>query len=175
MGKNIISVKYPSGHTTKYQRLDNGTCYHSKTDEQVVNVLEKARIARTRIRIFFGDTETGRDWLEEFETVGYIGRSCGEIKVPLLLLSSRSDGGCAVLDHCIVKIMVGREIVYRHPHYHLGNLTIGSCPEVIGKTVMAKAGYTTGVYHDGKNIANFKTGAKAQKYVAFLRGERSRL
>ena len=138
-------------------------------------MLEKARIARTRIRIFFGDTETGRDWLEEFETAGHIGRSCGEIKVPLLLKTSRSDGGCAISDNCIVKIMDGREVLYRHSHYHLGSLTIGSCPEVIGGTVMTKAGYTAGVYHDGENIANFKTGAKAQKYVAFLRGERSRL
>ena len=175
MAKTIIREKLPNGNTISYQRLESHTCYHVETPEKVVNVLEKARLARTRIRIFFGDTETGRDWLEEFETVGYIGRSCGEIKVPLLLNNSRSTGGCAVLDHCIVKIMVGREVLYRHPHYHLGSLTIGSCPTVIGDTVMAKAGYTTGVYVDGSNVANFKTGEKAQRYVAFLRGERSRL
>jgi hypothetical protein len=51
-------------------------------------VLEKARLNRTRLHISLGDVATGRDWLEEFECFGFIGRSMGPTKVPLILPSA---------------------------------------------------------------------------------------
>ena len=67
-----------------YQTI-NGTSYDERTPDQVVAVLESARRDRTRLHISLGDTESGKDWLEEFEAHGYVGRSTGRIKVPLLL------------------------------------------------------------------------------------------
>jgi hypothetical protein len=159
----------------------NGTTYHDETPLEVVNEIETARIVRnwrvgsSRLRIFYGDTETGRDWGEEWNIMGYIGRSYGPSKIPLLINNSRSAGGGGLLDHCIVRIIdvhTKREL-YRHPKYHhadyrIGGLEPGLPPE-----------YTTSVYHkfDGEqwsNVANFRDYSRAVAYVEFMTGKRMR-
>ena len=98
---------------TQYQ-IVNGTSYHVETPAAVVQVLERARQNRTRIHVSFGDVATGLDWLEEWDINGYVGRSMGPVKVPLLVANRRSTGGGAILDHCIVRIResAGGRILY---------------------------------------------------------------
>lgn len=114
----------PSGNIIKY-KIVKGTAYHEETPDAVIEIIEEALHSnRTiRLRFCFGDTDTGKDWCEENYTLGYIGRSSGEIKVPLLLESRKSSGGGSLLDHCIVKIDKKKDNqmyqeVYRHPKYH---------------------------------------------------------
>lgn len=116
--------KVPNGNIIKY-KVVNGTAYHEETPDAVIEVIEEALHSNRAIclRFCFGDTETGKDWCEENYTIGYIGRSTGEIKVPLLLKSTKSSGGDALLDHCVVKIDKKEpsklyQEVYRHPKYH---------------------------------------------------------
>ena len=101
-------------------RQVNGTFYDERTPGEVIRVLESARQNRIRLHISLGNTETGRDWLEEFETHGYIGRSMGPVKVPLLIANRRSLGGGAILDHCVVRIRTaaGGWVLWQHPAYH---------------------------------------------------------
>lgn len=115
---------------SKQYKIINGTSYDPRTPNEVVGVLENARQTRTRLHISLGDSETGRDWLEEFETYGYVGRSMGPIKVPLLISNRRSLGGGAILDHCIIRIRVsaGSRVLYKHPKYHFGNLEVRNKP-----------------------------------------------
>lgn len=37
------------------------------TDVKVARILEQSRLTGQRIRIFYGDVETGRDWLDEYD------------------------------------------------------------------------------------------------------------
>ena len=97
----------------------NGTTYNNSTPSTVISVLEWARTGNKRIRIFYGDRKTGRDWCEAYDTVGCIGRSSGISKVPILLRNRRSTSGTAILDDCIVKITCDHEVMYKHPNYHL--------------------------------------------------------
>lgn len=111
-----------------YQEF-NGTFYDSRTPEEVIRLLELARQNRIRLHISLGDTEgpnTGRDWLEEFDIHGYIGRAMGPVKVPLLIANRRSTGGSAILDHCIVRIRTssGGRVLWQHSQYHHGLLEI---------------------------------------------------
>jgi hypothetical protein len=102
-------------------KIVNGTAYHADTDERIINILERARQSGQRVRIFYGDSRTGKDWMERFDTIGYIGRSGGRLRVPLLIKNSRSYGGGALLDNCIVKVTIEKEVLYVHPnyiHYH---------------------------------------------------------
>jgi hypothetical protein len=99
-------------------RQVNGTFYDSRTPDAVVQVLERCRLNGARVRLHYGGSETGRDWLEEWDVAGTIGRSMGPVKVPLLIANCRSTGGPALLDHCLVKITSGRHILYQHPRYH---------------------------------------------------------
>ena len=88
----------------KTYKITNGTSYCERTPEEVVRVLENARQNCTRLHVSFGGTDSGEDWLEECYVVGYVGRSMGPTKVPLLVVKCRSTGGGAMLDHCIVRI-----------------------------------------------------------------------
>ncbi len=153
-----------NGNVIEYQVI-NGTAYRVSTPSEVVNILESAKANRQRIRVFYGDTETGRDWMEEYDVIGCIGRSTGRIKIPLLLKSTKSDGGGALLDDCIVKITIDKRVVYQHPKYYLGALTIRHSES---------SKYPYGVFCDGAVHANFKSLDRATKYVLFLKGESNR-
>jgi len=76
--------------------------------------LNRARENRIRIVVDYGDVKTGESWGEQYDIVGYVGRSTGRIKVPLLVFNSRSLGGGAMLDHCIltVKTSAGKRLLY---------------------------------------------------------------
>ena len=103
----------------EYQQY-NGTCYHANTPMELILLLERIRICQTRVRFHWGDIETGRDWKDELDCKGRLGRSTGSVKIPILLYNSRSIGGGAILDHCIVKITEakGGRVLYQHPKYN---------------------------------------------------------
>lgn len=103
--------------------LENGTTYHDETPRAVVCALERARVNDTRIRLVYGDTDSGLSWGEVNDVAGTLGRSMGPVKIPILLANSRSVGGAGVLDHCIIGIRYSRKVngryswIYRHPKY----------------------------------------------------------
>jgi hypothetical protein len=177
----VIKEKLSNGNTIEY-KIINGTAYHKsillengvleekETPDEVIKILEKAmhNSPRKRIRVFYGDSKTGKDWKEEHGIIGYIGRSTGRIKIPLIINNSQSKGGPALLDNCIVKITVDKVTVYKHKNYYLGELTITEANE----DLKAK-GYNSMVFCDGENQANFKTEQQAKNYIAFLKGERN--
>ena len=114
--------------TSKYQVI-NGTYYPIGTPLKVVDVLERARMNNTRIIIDLGFTESnerstpdklGQSWMERYNTTGYVGRSMGPIKAPLLVPNSRSMGGGIILADSIVRILTsqGKHVLYEHPNYH---------------------------------------------------------
>ena len=143
----------------------NGTSYHIETPAAFVLVLERARQNRTRIHVSFGDATTGLDWLEEWDITGYVGRSMGPIKVPLLVANRRSTGGGAILDHCIVRIRLsaGGGILYQHPDYHYGTLSIRPKTEPV--TLPDGRVLTIDVVRDGELHASFESMEKARRWV----------
>ena len=79
-------------------KFDENTC------DKVKAALVDCYHSKARIRIWYGDTATGVSWLEEYDTIGTIGRSGGQVKIPLLLKNARSSGGGGILCHCIIRI-----------------------------------------------------------------------
>lgn len=144
--------------------LDLGTWFDPDTPKPVCSILERYRKSGDMLRIFYGNSETGRDWMQENDVVGYIGRSLGPQKIPLLIADGER-GGPGILDHCIVRIIDvdSRKELYRHPRYHHGDMEIR--PATCGKP------YTHGVWVDGKNHANFRSYGTAAQWVAFMTGE----
>ncbi len=149
----------------KPYKIINGTSYDIRTPDEVVQILEAARLNRTRLHISLGDPETGDDWLEEFDVYGYIGRSMGPIKVPLLIANRRSLGGGAILDHCIVRIRMsaGGRVLYQHPTYHHGSLEIHRKAEPVelpdGRVLLVD------VLRDGQLHASFEDLGQARRWV----------
>lgn len=103
---------------TKEYKVVNGTSHDIRTPDRVIQILENARISRNRLVIHYGDTNTGKAWGDK-ET-GYIGRSTGDNKIPLVVHNSRSFGGGGLLDYCIVRIETsrGKTCLYNHPLYN---------------------------------------------------------
>jgi hypothetical protein len=142
-----------------------GTWFSPDTPVRVREVIESARQKGMRLRLFYGDDVTGRDWMEEFDVVGTIGRSTGAMKVPLIIASERSHGGPAILDDRIVRIIrtSDKRELYRHPQYHLAALAVvrNEHPD-----------YAASVTANGEVHARFKSEKSALNWIAFMRGER---
>jgi hypothetical protein len=146
-------------------KTTNGTSFDERTPDEVIRVLESARQNRTRLHISLGDTASGWDWLEEFETHGYVGRSMGPVKVPLIVANTRSLGGGSILAHCIVRIRTsaGGRVLYQHPDYHHGTLEIRHKPEPV--TISDGRVLTVDVLRDGEVHASFESIEKARRWV----------
>jgi hypothetical protein len=147
-------------------RIIGGTAYHADTPYEVVDLLDTYMHNGTRIRIFYGDVKTGKDWMEEHDTMGRIGRSTGELKVPLIINSARSFGGGALLDNRIVRITVDKQDVYKHPKYHTGTIDVSNNPQA--------QEYDGIVWVNGEVHAQCHTYKQADNLAKFYRGERNR-
>jgi hypothetical protein len=158
---NTIIIK--DSHGKEYQQTESGTCYHIETPERIINILESSRSWGSRIRLFYGDTKTGKSWNEENDVVGTVERSTGSIKIPLLIPRNTSMGGTAILDHCIVKIINKGSVLYQHPKFDGGKWSISESdlPE-----------YKENALCNGEVIARFKKEGQAQRYVDFMTGKR---
>ena len=121
-----VTIDHKNGHSTESKLMENGTAYHISTPQEVVNILERCLYNGNRIKMYYGDPETGKDWNEEHGMTGTIGRSIGgKVKIPLLVANKRSHGGGAILDHCIVKIKDHNGVIlYKHPLYHSAHIEI---------------------------------------------------
>ena len=154
----------------KEYKLISGTSYDVCTPDEVVAVLENARLNRVRLHISLGETDNdrgqlGRDWLEENSVVGFISRSTGSIKIPLLVHNKRSLGGFGLLDHCIVRIRTsaGGRVLYQHPNYHHGDILIRRKATPVelpdGRILRVE------VLRDNQEQAAFEDVTKARKYI----------
>lgn len=161
-----IQVKEFNGRRYK---VYNETWYCFDTPDVVIYILDGAMKNHERIRVFYGDTETGRDWMEIYDTIGYVTRSCGNIKIPLLIKNSRSIGGTGILDDSIVKITIDKVIVYQQRNYRLPDMEIREASDSL-----KAMGYNYSTFADGKNDYNCKTMKQAENHVDFLKGKRNR-
>ncbi len=152
----------------KQSKQMNGTSYDVRTPNEVVRILGQARQNRTRLHVSLGETEgpeSGRDWLEENDVYGFIGRSTGSVKIPLLIHNRRSLGGPGLLDHCVVRIRYTtgrRAVVWQQGSYHHGKIEIRRKAEPIvlpdGRTLHVD------VVRDGQVQAAFED-VKARRYI----------
>jgi len=160
-------MKTTNGNSLAY-KIVNGTAYYAETPDAVIQVLEQARMSRARIRVFYGDVETGRDWMEEHDVMGTVGRSTGQMKAPIMIHTERSISGPIILDNCIVRITIDKRDVYRHPKYNLPELELRehSAPDIVPVQPFS-------VFADGKEQARFKELEQAERWVKFIKGERN--
>lgn len=107
--------KITDSRGTVYKLTYHGTAFHVETPDEVMNILENARITGQRLTLDYGNPQTGKSWQEINDITGYIGRSTGDIKIPLLVHNSRSIGGGAILDNCVIGIYTskGKKPLYK--------------------------------------------------------------
>lgn len=152
--------------------------FHSSVqyaDPKVRDALVHAYLNRNRqcgrVRIWLGDPETGKCWNEAYDVAGYVGRSTGEKKVPLLLHDKRSMGGGAILTQNIIRVdwTDGTGTIYKHPKFHTNlesaTLRRGGVNEDCAWWVLN---------NDGETMAGFPSEYRARNWLAFMLGKRYR-
>ena len=159
--------------------MNKETHYSEDTPEAVKNIIENVMHTDRRVRLFYGDTERadfesvhgrspipGRDWGEENNVTGTIGRSTGEKPIPILMSNIRSSGGGAILTDCIIRMFVDGREVYRHPTYHsvfeTATVRKSELPEYSHAVVLV----------DGSEEARFHSEKSAVNWLAFMQGKR---
>lgn len=99
-----------------------GFWFSTETEQDIRDIIVQLYHSKKRVRFHWGNTKTGRDYGDVYDVSGTVGRSTGNKKIPLLIHNSRSLGGGAILDDCIVKITESsgaKKILYQHPNYHI--------------------------------------------------------
>lgn len=152
----------------KKYKIVSGTYYDVRTPIKVIKVLENARQNRTRLHVSLGDSESGKDWLEENDVHGFIGRSTGSIKIPLLVHNRKSHGGPGLLDHCIVRIRTssGGRILWQNDKYSHGKLEIRQKSKPVSLSDGRKL--TVDVLRDGEIHASFESIEQARRWAVKL-------
>lgn len=97
----------------------------NETPREIIERFYNARMQHidppSRIRVHYGDTETGRDWGDVYDVSGYVGRSTGPQPIFLLVHNSRSVSGGSILVDSIVRIRYANRKnggdIYRHSNY----------------------------------------------------------
>lgn len=140
--------------------------FDAGTNDTVKAKLTSLHKTRDRVRIVYGDPITGKDWLEEYDVMGRIGRSTGQKPIALLVNNERSMGGGAILTANILKIVLvdNKKVLYQHEKYEEPVFEIGFL-SITGQ-------YSVSV--GGKVQANFKTQEAATKYIDFMLCKRMR-
>lgn len=145
-----------------YKVSEAGTFYNIETADRVIECIEKCRENRARVRLFWGDTASGKCWNDIYDTTGTISRSMGPVKIPILIHNARSTGGGAILTHCILAIKetgkTGRYL-YRASNF------VQPAAEITESDLQAE-GYTHNVNVYGETQTRHKSHAAAQRMAA---------
>lgn len=142
---------------------DLGTWFRASTPEKVKRIINRLIHTDELVRLFYGDPNTGKMDVTEFEVLGRIGRSGGILKVPLLLEEQSSFGGPIRDDHILRIVRVSdRKVLYTAPRFAMPTFSIFERDD---------KRYPYGVNVDGELHAGFSSYAKACAWVAFMGGE----
>ena len=143
-----------------------------------LDALKEAYHINYRVRLWYGDTETGEAWDEENDVMGYVKKSTGKTPIFILVPYRNSHGGGGILTDCIVRMDVADLEepgtywklyqgatnywkLYQHPKFDPGAWYVG------------KDGRKWAAYKNGMNlVARFETQDKADRYVGFMTGRR---
>lgn len=134
---------------------------------EVLNIINRVYEEKNRIRIFYGDVNTGKAWAEEYSVLGRVGRSTGTQPVPILLHNKTSHGGSSILTNCIVAIydVKTHRALYKHPNFQTGTWTYsydGNIYEIRRQFGQEPA----------ECMAGFMTERQADYYCQFMQGYR---
>lgn len=156
------------------------TWYQPGTSDLVKKVIDKALANQpTILRVFVGNSITGYDWCEENDVVGFIGRSGGILKSPLLLPVYRSgnslhpsDFGGAINCSSILRIIdvVSEVELYRSPAYQMPNFAVEPAIKIHHSMGLKFSVHRLEGSIAPCNVANFKTIQEAESFVAFMKG-----
>ena len=165
----IVGRNTPIGNMVRYKVTHDNTYYHADTPDDLIVVLEHARTNKLHVRVWYGNMETGRDWMEENDVIGLLSRTAGHVQIPILLANSRSMFGGGLLDNSIVKIMCTetKQVLWVHPKYQIPVMEIKLDVEHEPRNL-----WTVSRIGEPGYVAKFNTKAQAERWADFMLGRR---
>lgn len=182
-GDKVLESKLDNGNTLYY--VERGGMYfdvgiylgkekrlevYDRVNESLMMVICSACTYHSRVRIWYGDRDSGRSWNEEYDVVGRIGRTTGKIKIPILVYNSRCYGGPAISVGSIIRIddIEDKRTLWKVSNFHVEPMEIKTTDD---------RDYPYSVMQnkdDGtiQNIANFKKEEQAKRWIDFMIGKR---
>tara|TARA_R110000868_G_scaffold78393_1_gene223758 strand:+ start:24 stop:542 length:519 start_codon:yes stop_codon:yes gene_type:complete len=119
-----LVIDYKNGHKQEFKLIQDGgilpLAYPIETPDRLVEVLERCRKNRTRVKVNLGNIETGKSWNEENDTTGYISMSKGHAaRFPILVHNSSSMGGGSLMTDNILKVSEskGGRVLYQAANF----------------------------------------------------------
>lgn len=151
---------------------ENRLKVYDNVDDSLMDILLKARACHFCIRVWYGDSETGKSRNEEYNIIGRVGRTTGRIKIPILINNSRSLEGSTFFVGSVIRIddIEDKRSLWQLPNFHVEDMKVY---EIFGyenyKYQVAKLSEDSGKW---EVQASFKTEKQACDWIAFMRGER---
>lgn len=183
-GDSVVEDKLSNGNTLYYVEREgmffevgiflgkkNKLEVFDNVNEALMSLIIRAWKYKFRIRVFYGDIHTGRSWNEEYDVTGTIGRTCGDIGIPILVHNKRSWGGGALLLSSVIRIddIEDKRTLWKLPNFHVEKMTIEKRSESTDYPFAVMQTQDNGAI---SNVANFKTEEKAKKWIEFMEGKR---
>jgi hypothetical protein len=166
---NTLTIKHSNGNNTTYQLIEDGNdlplAYRIETTKKIVDALEYCRKNRLRVKINYGDIETGRSWNEENDIIGYVSMSKGyKARFPILVYNARAYGGGSLMDDKILKITEskGKRVLYEAANFLPSTFEIKECSEVLNFNDEQLQGYTHELHINGSLYSRHKSLKEAQ-------------
>lgn len=175
-----------SNGNTHYYRVVNGHYYSSgmllknegvlevypniSNSDKLINVLEACISNRNkRVRVWYGEDD-GRSWLEEYDVIGRITTSGGNIKIPILLNNGKSYCGGALLTGRIIRIddVESHKTLFQQDNFYVPDMELRT-HDVEG---YAESVYVKLANNEYINEANFKKEGAGERWIQFMKGER---
>ena len=140
----------------------NGIFFPDGTPMGVREAITNAYLNRRKVKIYCGNTKTGRTWNEEHDTIGTISLSSGPTKVSLLIATSRSVGGGEIMTDSILRIRDFKSGIdlYRASNY------VQSTYEIVPSDM---AEYSHNVNINGELYSRHKTERAAKMLVTKMK------
>ena len=183
-GDSVVEDKLSNGNTLYYVER-NGMFFsvgiflgnegklkvYDNVNERLMDVLSNARKYGYRVRIWYGDRQTGRSWNEEYDVTGRVGRTSGEIGIPILVHNKRSWGGGAILVGSIIRIddIEDHKTIWKVDNFHVEEMNV--CPND-SLELPWKVEKLNEETKQWQTEACFKTEIQARKWVEFMEGKR---
>jgi hypothetical protein len=140
--------------------------------DKVETILTKYVGTRHHVRIFYGDALTGRDSADEWGMNGYLSRSTGIRPCLLMVANANCIGGSAIHTESVLRIIVERLEVYRHPLYQEIKWVCQDKQPYDADVAPDGRVLPFQVYRDGELHAQFETDAKRCRWLVFMAGKR---
>lgn len=134
------------------------------------NALKAAYYNQIRVRLWYGSHQTGGSYNEEYDIIGYIGKSTGTEPAFLLVFDRRSMGGRAVYPEQLVGVqeVQSKRFLYKHAKFNKPEFFLFKKSEILYEV--------RAVLGSGEIItwATFTNSKEAKAYADFMNGKRMR-